>query len=194
MSKKPVRIFSIPDSAESEMLDRQKGTTKMRFMQGFKYAAFLLISTGLYGLAMFFVYTWLSRYSLLLAYFGNLALIIIALLWDEGNFKMYDKVMQSKEALAELKESRAFSFTLEGFISFKAALYLFYVLILVFSHVVAAYPNFMPESLASFITANEYSILLLIAVDMFSGQFVKDRKRASAVLGKFKEAWSEEQE
>lgn len=159
-----------------------------------KYAAFLLVSTGLYGLAMFGVYTWLSGYSLLLAYFGNLALIIIALLWDEANFKMYDKVLQSKEALDELKNSRVFSFTLEGFISFKAALYLFYVLIMVFSRVIATYPNLIYESVSSFIIANEYGILLLVAVDMFAGQFAKDRKRATTVLEKFEDAWKDKKD
>ncbi|MCL1890594.1 MAG: hypothetical protein FWG00_00950 [Coriobacteriia bacterium] len=194
MKNELLQTHSIPKDAPTEELDKRRLTTKGKLVRILKYAAFLVISTGLYGLAMFLVYTWLSGYSLLLAYFGNLVLIILALLWDEGNFKMYDRVMQSKEALAELKESRAFRFTLEGFISFKAALYLFYVLILVLSHVVAAYPNFMPDILANFITANEYSILLLIAVDMFSGQFAKDRKRASAVLQRFEKAWNEDED
>ncbi|MCL2757633.1 MAG: hypothetical protein FWD43_06110 [Coriobacteriia bacterium] len=158
-----------------------------------KYVLFLLLSTTLYGLAMYFVYTWLVGYSLLLAYLGNLILIIIALVWDESNFKLYDSLVKSKDALKELKNSRYFRWILDSFISFKAALYLFYVLIMVFSQIINAYPTLAYESLASFIAANEYSILLLIAVDLFSGQFVKDRKRMSSVLERFEKAWKEEE-
>jgi hypothetical protein len=159
-----------------------------------KYASFIVISTSIYGLAMYFVYTWLAGYSLFLAYLGNLALIIIALVWDELNFKSYDSIMQSQEALKELKGSRFLRYLLDSFISFKAVLYLLYVFIMLFSQVIDAYPTLIHEGFGNFITANEYSILLLIAVDLFSGQFSKDRKRAGAVLEKFEKAFKEIQE
>ena len=159
-----------------------------------KYASFIVLSATVYGLIMYLVYTWLAGHSLLLAYLGNLALIIVALVWDELNFKTYESLIKSKEALKELKGSRFFRYILESFISFKAALYLFYVLIMVFSKIIESYPALLNEGLGSFIAANEYSILLLIAVDLFSGQFVKDRKRAGAVLKRFERAWEEEQD
>ena len=165
-----------------------------KFARGMKYASFVVLSTFVYGVVMYFVYTWLAGFSLLLGYLGNLALIIIALVWDELNFKSYDKMVQSKEALAALKGSRFFRYILDSFISFRAALYLFYVVIMIFSQVLGSYPALASGGFASFISANEYSILLLIGVDLFSGQFVKDRKRAAAVLEKFEKAWNEEQD
>jgi len=163
-----------------------------KIIQLLKYASFIILSTSVYGLAMYFVYTWLAGYSLLLAYLGNLVLIIIALVWDEANFKMYDSIIESKKALEEVKGSRFFRYVLDSFISFKAALYLYYVLIMIFSQIVNAYPALVHENIGSFVSANEYSILLLIAVDLFSGQFSKDRKRAGEVLKRFENAWDEE--
>jgi len=153
-----------------------------------KYASFFLVSTTVYGLLMFFAYIWLARYSLLLAYLGNLVLIVIALVWDEANFKVLDSLMESKEAVAEMKTSRSFRWILDSFISFKAALYLYYVLIMLFSQVLHSYPTLVHENLVSFINANEYSILLLIAVDLFAGQFAKDRASARAMRAKFEKA------
>lgn len=157
-----------------------------------KYASFIILSAFVYGFVMYLVYSWLSGYSIVYAYFGNLVLIIIALVWDEANFKMYDKMLQSKEAIKELKTSRFFRYILDSFISFKAALYLFYVVIMIFSKIIISYPALVNQDLSSFIAANEYSILLLIAIDLFSGQFVKDRKRAGAIMEKFEKAWSGE--
>jgi len=172
----------------------RRKTMPKRFIQILKYASFIILSNTIYGLAMYFAYTWLVRYSLLLAYLGNLVLIIIALVWDEANFKTYDSLLASKEALDELKNSRFFRYIMDSFISFKASLYLFYALIMILSFIVVSYPTILPESLGSFIAANEYSILLLIAVDLFSGQFTKDRKRTKAVLERFEKAWDEEQD
>ena len=153
-----------------------------------KYASFFLVSTSIYGLAMFFAYIWLARYSVLLAYLGNLVLIIIALVWDEANLKVLDSLTESKEALLEMKKSRSIWWVLDSFISFKAALYLYYVLIMLFSRVLQSYPTLVHENLVSFINANEYSILLLIAVDLFAGQFVADRVKARAIRAKIEKA------
>ena len=165
-----------------------------KIKQIIKYAVYIIVSTSVYGLIMYLAYTGLAGFSLLLAYLGNLVLIIVALVWDELNFKVYDSLMHSKQTLEELKTSRTFRYIFESFISFKAALYLFYVLIMILSQIVGHYPTFMPDNLASFIAANEYSILLLVAVDLFSRQFKKDRKRAKAVYRKFEKAWSDDQE
>jgi len=157
-----------------------------------KYAGFLVLSTALYGLVMYFAFTWLSKYSLILAYLGNLVLIVVALVWDEANFKTYDSLLHTKEYLDQLKDKRYFRFLLDSFISFKAALYLYYVLIMIISQVITSYPTLLPETLGNFFIANELSILLLVAVDLFTSQFEKDRKRSAEVLEKFEKAWSED--
>ena len=47
------------------------------------YVLYVLLSNVIYGLLIFFVFTWLVRYSLLYAYLGNLSLIIIGLGMNE---------------------------------------------------------------------------------------------------------------
>ena len=46
-----------------------------------KYVLYALTSNVIYGLLLFFVFTRLAGYSLLYAYLGNLALIIIGLIF-----------------------------------------------------------------------------------------------------------------
>jgi hypothetical protein len=155
-----------------------------RIIKHILYVAFAGI---LYGLVMYFVHSWLASYSLLYAYLGNLALILLALAADELTFKMFESVMQSEKQLAELKNSRFFRFFLDAFISFKAILYLFYISIMIFSQIIVSYPALVNESLGNFIHANEYSILLLMAIDLFSGQFSKDKERVKKLSVTFKE-------
>lgn len=125
---------------------------------------------------------------------ANLGLIILALVADEYAFKIYDAAMQSKKAINELKKSRLFRFHLDAHISFKAILYLFYISIMIFSQIVDAYPTLVSENLRNFIVANEYSILLLIALDLFSGQFVKDRERVKRLSEEFEDIFAKTQD
>ena len=156
-----------------------------------RYLAYGLFAGVIWGLTMYFVYTWLVRYSVLLAYFTNLCLIVMALASDEYTFRLLFRSLQSEEALRTLAKSRFFQLILEAFVSFKAMLYLFYILLLLLSQVVAHYPALVPASVGAFVDANEYSILILMAIDLFSGQLRRDVKRRNLLAEQFNQRLDE---
>jgi len=166
-----------------------------QILQMGKYLFYILYSNTLYGIILYIVFTWLSGFSLLYAYFGNLALIILALVLDEYTHRM----LQSEKLVVELKEVRSkggkshrlVQWMTDSFVSFKTALYLFYALILVFSQLIDFYPTLFGENLSNFILTNNYSILLLITFDMLIRQFSKDRKRMDKIATDLKKSLDE---
>ena len=162
-----------------------------KIKQIIKYVGYIIFGGVLWGLFMYFIYTWFVGYSLLLAYLVNLALIVIALVADVYTLKVLEKAMQSKELLKEMEKSRFIRFYFDAFISFKAILYLFYIAIMIFSQVIDYYPTLTPDSLGSFIVANEYSILILIAIDLFSGQFSRDKHKRKELSEKLERLLAE---
>jgi len=162
-----------------------------RVRQLVEYVAYGLIAGVLWGLVMFFLFTWLVGYSVLLAYLVNIALIVAAVAADERAFRMYDRYLESDEALRRLARSRFFRLFLDAFVSFKAILYLFYILIMMFSQAIADYPGLVPQSVKAFISANEYSVVVLVAVDLFSGQLRIDRQRRRQLATRFEQRLTE---
>ena len=61
-----------------------------------------------------------------------------------------------------------------GGISFKTALYLFYIFILVCSGINAVEPDFFGEVFKDYLLTVEYGILVLVAADSFLSQLFKD--------------------
>ena len=59
-------------------------------------------------------------------------------------------------------------------VSFKTALYLFYIYILICSAIDNVDPDFFNEDFSLYLLTVEYGILVLIAVDTFLSQFFKD--------------------
>ena len=160
------------------------------------YTLFSFITNVVYGFILYFVFTWLSGYSQLYAYMGNLVLIIAVLAMDEYTLKM----LQSEKFVTKLKQEKdpekSYRFiqqALNNIGSFKADLYLFYVIVLVVSQVVQFYPTLVGENLVNFILANNYSILFLIAFDALIGQFSKDRTKMKNILEKLKQSLDENQ-
>ena len=163
-----------------------------------RYVTFALISNVLYGLMLYYVFTWLAAYSILYGYFGNLVLIIIGLVWDEQNHKLWRsesflKTLHTNTVDAKLGK-RLLRFYLDAFTSFKTILYLFYIFILVLSQIIDFIPTIVNENITNFISANTYSILLLIAVDQLVGQFSKDRARMKSVSEKLEKHLTENEE
>jgi len=155
------------------------------------YVLYGLVAGVLWGFLMYFAFEWLAGYSLLLAYLGNILLIIVALAADELTFSMYTRAFQSEAALRELEKSRFFRLFLGAFVSFKAILYLFYILIMLLSQIVTYYPTLVHENVTNFIVANEYSILILVAIDLFSGQIRIDKKRRTRLSKEFENRLNE---
>ena len=179
-------------------INKIKNAMSNKIKRIIKYLLYALMTNVIYGLILYFVFTWLAGYSLLYAYFWNLAFIIIGLVLDEVNHGLYqsDKFLSEIQSnTLEAKLGKDFlGFYLDAFISFKTILYLFYTVILIFSHINKFYQIFVNEDLVNFIAANEYSILFLIAVDMFIQQFSKDRVRMKKISSKFKKYLTENQD
>ena len=162
-----------------------------------KFILFFIYSNVIYGLIVYFVFTWLAGYSLLAGYFGNLVLIILGLAVDSS----IHKTLQSKNLAKQLKDEknpeqgyRFIQFVIDNYVSFKTTLYIFYVIILVFSQIIAFYPTLLSANISNFILANNYSILILIAFDMLFGQFSKDKDRMKAISENLKKSMAEDEE
>jgi len=75
---------------------------------------------------------------------------------------------------------------LDNFVSFKAVLYLFYMLILIVSEIFELEQTLVGINLVNFITVTKYSILLLVAFDMLIAQFTKDRQRVRTIAADYR--------
>ncbi|MCL2807394.1 MAG: hypothetical protein FWD27_04415 [Coriobacteriia bacterium] len=159
---------------------------KNKIKQIGKHVLYVLFSSALYGLALYLVTIWLAGYSLLWAYVGNLVLIIFALWSDEFAIKQFKSAITTKEGREALEKDRFFWFYADSFVSYKTVLYLFYVVVLIASQVAEFYPDIFSEEVASFLLANRFSILILLAYDMLTQQFSKDRTRAKALSEELK--------
>jgi hypothetical protein len=162
-----------------------------------KFILYDLIFVVIYGLILYFVFIWLSGYSLLYAYLGNLALILLVLALDEYMIRM----LQSKDIVMGLikennkeKNYSSIQSIMDNTISFKTELYLFYVFILIFSQIIDFSPALVSNDFSKFILANSYSILLLIAFDRIIQNFSNDRKRMKKVSANFKKSLNENQD
>ena len=165
-----------------------------KFKQMSRHLIYILGSNIIYGFIVYYVFMWLSDYSLLYAYLGNIVLIISGLAIDNYS----QNVLQSSEFAMQLKKEknkdkyyRMFQLLIDSFISFKTILYLFYVFILIVSQIVKFYPDLVSENIRNFIGANDYSILFLISLDSLAGQFINDKKRMKEASEKFKPVFNE---
>ena len=161
-----------------------------------KYLLYFLWSNTIYGLIVYYVFTWLSGYSLSWAYLGNLMLIVFGLTIDEQAIKM----LHSKKLVTQLKGEknieknyRLVQSITDSFISFKTTLYLFYVFTLVISQIINFNPELLSEGIRNFINANAYSILFLIALDRLIAQFSNDREKMKEASEKLKKSLTETQ-
>ena len=168
-----------------------------KIKKAIQYSLYILLTNVIYWCVVYYTYIWLAGYSRLFAYLGNLALIILGLALDIFMYKFYE----SKEFIAMMKKEkdieksyRLIQLQLDSFVSFKAVLYIFYILILVFSQIIDFYPALVSENINNFISANSYSILLLIAFDQVIGQFSKDRNRTRKISEKLQKDLTDAQE
>ena len=162
-----------------------------------KHLLYIIGSNVIYGLVVYYAFTWLSGYSLLYAYLGNLTLIAFGLAIDEYTQKMLQSkklVMQLKEDKHREKNYRLVQWITDSFISFKTILYLFYVIILITSQIISFNPTLLSENVRNFISANSYSILFLIALDRLIVQFFDDKKKMKKVAENLKKSLAENQD
>ena len=161
-----------------------------------KYILYFVGSNAIYGVIVYTVFTWLSGFSLLYAYLGNLTMIFLGLLMDEYNLRMLQSrklVKKIKEVKDSEKNYRLIQRIMDSFVSFKTALYLFYIFILIFSQIIDFHQALVSENIRNFIRTNDYSILFLLAFDTLIARFVKDRERMKKISEEFEKSFVENQ-
>lgn len=159
-----------------------------------KYFIYDVFGAAVYGLILYFGFTWLVGFSLLYAYLWNFALIILAISFDGYT----NKFLQSDEAIKLLMKKysteKVYSMITGGFITFKTLLYLFYIFILIASQIINFSPSLISGNLVNFIQANDYSVLFLLAFDTLIGQLSKDREKMKKASEKLKNFLIEDQD
>jgi len=161
-----------------------------------RHLLYIICTNFIYGVILYNVCTWLAGFSLMHAFLGNLALILMGLALDEQNYKMFQsdylylQIAQIEKEKDRERNYRIIQWMMDSFVSFKTVLYVFYVFILIVSQVIDFNPALVGEDLGNFIIANRYSILLLIAFDMIIGQFSKDKERMEEIAAKFRERYT----
>ncbi|MCL2109345.1 MAG: hypothetical protein FWH20_08390 [Oscillospiraceae bacterium] len=152
-----------------------------------KYFILDVSGTLFYGLILYFGFTWLSGFSLLLAYLWNLVLIGFTVLISNYT----KKLLQSDEYVAAIKEKygavRASRILTGGFVSFKTLILLFYLLIVIMSQIIEFYPHLINTNLAEFILSNQYNIVFLLAIESLIRQFSRDKEMTKQILAKLEE-------
>ncbi|MCL2817829.1 MAG: hypothetical protein FWD39_05535 [Clostridiales bacterium] len=169
-----------------------------KIMQKSKYLFSDLFFMIVYGFILYYLTAWLAGYSLLFAYLGNLALMILILAIDE--LTLY-KMMQPEKIALRMKKAKdpeknfqALLRGLENSVSFKTDLYLFYIFILIASQIMDFNSALAGEGFNNFILTTRYSILLLLALDSLIRHFSKDRERMRKISEKLKETLTENQD
>jgi len=114
--------------------------------------------------------------SVLAATIGNMLMIIFFIISEKVENYMLAKLIAKKDAGKKLNIfKKIFIFYLSG-ASFKSGLYFFYIVITVYSAVIAADPDFVIQISSDYLLTVRYGILFLIAFDKFLEQVFKDIK------------------
>lgn len=157
-----------------------------------KYLVYDILGIAVYGLVLYFGFTWLAGFSLLYASLWNFALIVLAVAFDA----YANKIVQSDETIKLMKEKynaeKVDHMIRGGFVSFKSLIYLFYLFLLVASKTIDINPAIASENFVHFIHTNDYSIVFLLAFDTFINQFAKDRESVKIISEKLKASSTED--
>ena len=137
-----------------------------------------LITAIIIGIITYFViYGWLANGHLLTAYILNIAFIAIILVLDKAADHLMTKDEFLTEGRSRLRNIFARILFVTHLVSFKTALYLFYIVMLIVSRISILEPELIDIYHRGFINTVEYGIVLLIPLDKFVELMTKDDKR-----------------
>lgn len=143
----------------------------------------LIVGAVSFFLVTFFLIWERSDGNSFVAYVVNGMIILIATTEDKFRFYYLEK-RKGKPISKQRILSALYDYTVLGkhdLSSIKSSLYLFYIFALVTSHILMLSPQLdVSESVRGYFTTVGYSLIILIAVDKFINQFVKDDKRIKA--------------
>ena len=172
-----------------------------KIKKALNYLGFMLLANTTYGIILYFLVTWLAGYSLLLAYAGNIALILLVLGYDEFAMrkllraeKIYALIRISSNAKERALSIRLYRWGLKYYVSFKTFLFTFYIAVVVFSQIIRFRPELVGEEFTTFIGIIDYGVLMLLAFKDFREEFAKDSDRSKARLAEFEKYLEEHPE
>jgi len=156
--------------------------SKKPMLNYFMYSLYAVIMAVIYGLFTYFgIFARGESGFILRTYIWNLAMIILVLLID----RIYLAKLKKKANKRKSENKRA---KVLHFVSFKASLYLFYMFALIASRLllILDFSELSREverlySFQDYILSIEYGLILLVAVDKFIDQFIKDKKQTMEI-------------
>jgi len=132
----------------------------------------------------FIIYERLAGGHRLTAYICNIVFIAFILVYD----KVADFLMAKDGYLAKERTAIGHFFArmlfATHFISFKTALYLFYIIMLIVSRISILEPDLIDRYQTGFIYSVEYGVVLLIPLDKFLELLTKDDKRIFKIISR----------
>ncbi|MCL2841075.1 MAG: hypothetical protein FWE05_09925 [Defluviitaleaceae bacterium] len=149
----------------------------------------IIITAALIGLFSYhIIYLRLAGGQSFIAYLINLTFIATVLILDIIANKIMTKEGFMTKERTKLGHFFAQVLFAAHFVSFKTALYLFYIVMLIASRTSILHPDFVFSYITGFIYSVEYGILLLIPLDKFLELLTKDDRRILRILHKMNRA------
>lgn len=139
-----------------------------------------LFAYGIYSLTIVIFFN-IAEQNAFYATIGNIVLIIIFVITEKVEKYIYRKVKLTTPKFPTLR--KLYDFHMAG-PSFKSAMYLFYIVIIVYSALIAANPDFSVRYIfhdPDYLLSVRYGALVLIAADKFMEQIFKDIKEDDEV-------------
>ena len=139
------------------------------------YLLYSLIQSMVHGLIIYFViYRLIAREDMFITFFLNILYIIFGLfLADKGRKFGLLKKNVIIEVYKEMgKVSKAFYDFSQ--VSFRPSMYVFYIIVLIFSNLTLHEKNLIPLHLEDFFRSIEYGILILMAYDNLKILLIKE--------------------
>jgi hypothetical protein len=165
-----------------------------KIIQISKNLLFSLLAIVILGFVIYFLTSYLTGYSFLYAYLGNLLLIIIILVMDE---RILTYLQSEKFVLImkkDIKRNYRYIRNLESNVSFKTDLYLFYIIVLIGSEIVNFYPTLVGDDIENFFLINRYNIVLLFAFDSLIEEYFKNKEKMKKISTKLEKSLIENQD
>ena len=136
----------------------------------------ILYSFGIYQLTVLIWYH-IAREDAFIATISNMIMIVLFVVVEqlENRFALWLKT-RCKDTKPNLP-TRLLAGYLSGGPSFKVAMYLFYIVIIIYYALYSANPEFFSYPIGAYLSSVYYGILFLIAADKFTTQIVKEYKK-----------------
>jgi len=149
----------------------------------------VVVSATLFALfAYYVIFLRLADRQEFIAYIYNLVFIAVVLVFD----KFAEHIMSKDEFLVK-ERTKVGHFLAQvlfatHMISYKTALYFFYICMLILSRIAILHPDLVERFDMSFVLSIEYGILLLVPLDKFIDLLTSDNKRTMRVINRLKRA------